>query len=252
MKPSIVKTALLVAGLLGPTLLPLAGCSPQADPLVIYAGNGLKPPMEEIKRNFEQREGGSISIVYSGSNSLLSSLRVTQKGDIFIPGASSYIEEAGALVTSDQHVAMHVPTFAARAGVAKTYADLLKPGVRIAVGNKDMAAIGRIAEAILKDAPPEHSFRHNIVVAGSTVGELLQLMSDGQVDAALVWTDMLQRDMAKKRFVMIEIPQALNKPKEIRVATLSTSLAPARAARFAAYVAGEGRLIFERHGFGKK
>ncbi len=251
MKRSITRIAWLLTGLASVVIFFIAGCGRQSEPLVVYAGNGMKYPMDEIKQNFERREGIPVMIVYAGSETLLSTIQKTRKGDVFIPGGSSYVKEAGPLVTSDQFVAMHVPAFAVRAGQQKTYADLLAPGVRIAVGNKDMAAIGRIVESLLQDAPPQQSFRHNIVVAGSTVNELLQLVVNGEVDAAMVWADMLQWETAKG-LAMVEIPVAINKPKEIRACTLSTSKNPELAARFAAYVAGEGRIIFEKHGFGKK
>lgn len=251
MKLSITRTALLLTALASAALVFLVSCGRQPDILVVYAGDGMKYPIEEIRQNFEQREGIAVNIVYAGSETLLSTIQKTHKGDVFIPGSSSYIKDAGPLITSDQYVALHVPAFAVRAGKLKNYTDLLTPGVRIAVGNKDMAAIGRIAEAILKDAASEQSFRHNIVVTGSTVNELLKLVASGDVDAALVWADMLQWEDAKG-LSLVDIPLALNKSKEIRVCTLSTSLAPDQAARFAAYVAGEGRAIFERHGFGKK
>lgn len=113
-----------------------------------------------------------------------------------------------------------------------------------------MCAIGRVGEAILKDSEPEKNFRSNIVVKGSTVNELLNLVRDEEVDAALAWDDMRKWDSAKK-LGHIVIPAKMNKIKEIRVATLSTSTNPKQAARFAKFVATEGRSIFLKHGFGK-
>jgi molybdate transport system substrate-binding protein len=246
-----LSAALPVAFLLLVMFLVIPGCGRESEPLVVYAGKGLKYPLEEISENFRQREGIPVSIVYAGSDTLLTTLQKTNRGDVYIPGSSSYIKDAGALVTRDRFVAMHIPAFAVRAGNLRTYADLLAPGVRIAVGNKDMAAIGRIVEAMLKDTTPEQNFRHNIVITASTVNELLELVVDGEVDAALVWSDML-RWKAAKALALVEIPAVLNKPKEIRVCVLSTSLAPDRATRFADYVAGEGQKIFEKHGFGIK
>ncbi len=231
-----------------------AGCSRQPEPLVVYAGKGLKHAVDEIKQGFEQQHGIPLAIIYAGSNTLLTTLQKTRKGDVFIPGSPIYLKEAGELVTSDQHVAHHIPAFAARSDGSRQlqgYGDLLTPGVRIAVGNKDMNAIGRIAEAILDASPAQDSFRPNIVITASTVNELLQLVAEGEVDAALVWQDMLQWESAKG-LVQIDIPDAVNKPKGIRVGLLSTSLEPERARRFVDYVTTRGREIFKKHGFVKK
>lgn len=240
----------MLAVWLGVVLVLLGGCGKVQPPLTVYAGKGLSFPMEEIKLQFEQREGVQVNILYAGSDTLLTTLRTTGKGDVFIPGAASYIKDAGGMVTSDQPVASHVPAFVARPGKLQTYADLLQPGVRIAVGNKDMAAVGRIAESILKHAPPEQSFRNNVVVSASTVNELLRLVKEGEVDAALVWADMLQWQEAEG-LTAIAVPPAINQPKEIHVATLASSLTPVMARRFADFVATEGKVIFERYGFGK-
>lgn len=232
-----------------------SGCSQKAEPITVYAGKGLKQAIEEIKQLYEQKKGVSISITYAGSQTLLNTLQNTHKGDVFIPGSKSYINKAKKLsmVTNDQYVAKHIPAFVVRANLAKsmtTYSDLLAPEVKIAIGNKDMCAIGRVGEAILKDAEPEDNFSSNIVVKGSTVNELLNLVRDNEVDAALVWDDMRKWDSAKE-LGHIVIPAKMNKIKEIRVATLSTSTNPRQAKLFANFVATEGRSIFIKHGFGE-
>ena len=244
----------ILLALLGVTLVFGAGCSRETEPLVVYAGKGLKNAMDEVAQSFEQRDGSPVSIIYAGSSILLTTLQKTRKGDVFVPGSSSYIKKAGELATTDQYVALHLPVFIVRVDNPKnlrTYSDLLAPGVRIAVGNKDMCAIGRVAEAILSDSDSQESFRHNIVITGSTVNELLHLVVHGEVDAALGWADMLQWPEAKE-LQPVAIPDSLNKPKEIRVAVLTTSIVPKRAARFADFVATEGRAIFTKHGYGTR
>ncbi|MEN8169992.1 MAG: molybdate ABC transporter substrate-binding protein [Pseudomonadota bacterium] len=244
----------ILFAVLGIILALAGGCSQEVEPLVVYAGKGLKNAMEEVKQSFEQQEGIPITLIYAGSDTLLTTLQKTHKGDVFIPGSSSYIKRAGELATTDQYVAHHTPIFAVRANTAKSlhsYPDLLKPGVQIAVGNKDMCAIGRIAEAILSSSALQETFRPNIVITGSTVNELLQLVVDGEVDAALLWTDMLQWPEAKG-LIPIALPDDVNKPKEIRVTVLSTSTSPNQAMRFADFVATEGQDIFTKHGFGVK
>ena len=114
-----------------------------------------------------------------------------------------------------------------------------------------MCAIGRIAEAILTDSAPQQTFRPNIVITGSTVNELMQLVIDGEVDAALIWTDMLRWPEARE-LMPVAIPDDINKSKEVRVAVLSTSTNLTRATRFADFVATEGRDVFIKHGFGEK
>jgi molybdate transport system substrate-binding protein len=230
------------------------GCSKKEEPLVVYAGKGLKYAMDEVKHSFEQKRGIPVSIKYAGSNSLLTTLKTTHKGDIFIPGSISYLNKAGKLVTSAQFVAYHVPTFLVQANNSKnihSYSDLLAPGVKIAVGNKDTCAIGKVGSAILSNTAPEESFQSNIVITGSTVNELLNLVVEQEVDAALIWRDMLNWDKSKG-LKGIALPKKINKTKEVHVATLSTTTSLEHATLFANFVAIEGRAIFVKHGFIEK
>jgi len=254
MRASRKPVPLIFLTVLGLALILSPGCDRRVEPLVVYAGKGLTNAMEEVKLAFEQQDRTPISIIYAGSDTLLTTLQQTRKGDVFIPGSPAYLKRAGSLSGNARPVALHVPAFVVRADNPKSlraYADLLANGVRIAVGNKDMCAIGRVAENIIHDSDPRDSFQRNIVITGSTVNELLHLVVHQEVDAALIWSDMLQWPEAKG-LQAITIPDAINKPKEIQVAVLTTSIDPKRAARFADFVAGKGRAIFIKHGFGAR
>lgn len=227
------------------------GCSQEQDPMVIYVGKGLKKSMKEIHHSFEQQYKIPLSIIYAGSDTLLTTIHKTKKGDIFIPGSATYIEKLQVKVTTSQHLADHIPAFAVRADNPKnllSFTDLMQTGIKIAVGNKDMCAIGRVAEDIATNSGQQNLFRQNIVVTGSTVNELLLLVANAEVDTALVWTDMLKWPEAEG-LQLITIPDAINTPKEIRVAILSTSTNPEQAALFANFMTTEGKKIFAKHGF---
>ncbi len=230
------------------------GCDNESPYLTVYAGKGLKKAMEEVKTEFKKDHGIPIYIVYAGSDTLLKTLKKTLKGDIFIPGSLSYIEKAGDLVNSHDYIAQHVPAFAAISNSSinlHEYNDLLHENIRIAIGNKSMCAIGRIGEKILDDLAPEDSFRKNIIITASTVNELLKLLNEGKVDAALIWNDMLLWEEAEN-LTRIEIPDEFNRPKEIHVGILSTTVSPKKAQLFADFMTTKGRDIFLKQGFGNK
>jgi len=237
-------------------LLPIlvAGCAKQPEKLVIYSGKGLKHAIDEIAASFEQREGVSVSVVYAGSKTLLDTIKKTHKGDIFIPGSESYIKEAGELITQSEFVAYHIPTFivaSSKSNEITKFEDLFKPGVRIAVGNKRMAAIGRISEEILNNVSIDNQSNKNIVIKASTVNELIQLVANNEVDAALIWQDMMKWELAEG-LTEVSIPNLINKPKKILVSSLSTSSNPGLSKQFLKFVSSnEGRLILEKHGFVK-
>lgn len=229
----------------------LASCEKKPKTLIVYSGQGMINPMEEIKKAFEEKYDIKIHLVYAGSNTLLSTIKNTQKGDIYIPGSSIYIAQAGDLVTHHQDVARHVPIFAIRKDNSKniqTFDDLSRDDVRIAVGNKDMCSIGMTTDKIISRAGERAGFANNIVITASTVVELLNLVIHDEVDTSLIWKDQLQKPEAQG-LKAIHIPGEKNIVSDIPVAVLTTSQDMASARLFADYVANEGKAIFIKNGF---
>jgi molybdate transport system substrate-binding protein len=229
----------------------LTSCAQESKPLVVFAGKGLKHALDEIKTNFEKKENIPVLIIYAGSQTLLTTIKKTGKGDVFIPGSASYIEQAGDLVTSSEYLAMHIPTFAISPKNSKKlveYTDLVNSDVRIGIGNRKLTAIGKTTQNILERSAPDQNFSSNIVVSASTSNQLIQLLLNEELDAALVWKDLLNLESAND-LGEISIPKSINVTKEIRVSTLSTSRNQSGAKRFLEFVTTEGRAVFTNHGF---
>ena len=245
---------LLLITITGGYLVLLAGCEKKEKPsLLVYSGTGITIAMEDIKQVFEQKYKIRLNIVYAGSNTCLKTIQETKKGDIYIPGSVSFIKKAGKLVTNDHYVALHVPTFAVRIDNPKdiqSFDDLLRPGVKLATGYKSMCALGIAATKIISATGRKDDFEKNIIMNGSTAKEMLKLLIDGDVDASMIWADMLTWPESKD-LKMIKIPPAINKIKKIHVAVLATTVDKKNADLFATFVATEGKDIFTKHGFGE-
>jgi molybdate transport system substrate-binding protein len=249
-KKSLSVFPIILIGFLG---VFLSGCDRKNQKIVVYSGQGLVRVMEEIKRNFENKHDLSVEIIYAGSETLLTTITKTRIGDVYIPGSVKFIRKAGDLVLHHQYVSLHVPAIAVRKdnpNNIQSFGDLLKPGVKIAIGNKNMCAIGRVSEEIIKASSKEEELVKNISITGSTVNELLDLVLNKDVDASLVWRDMKLWPEAKD-LKMVEISQDINKPKKIHIAVLSTATDKKNATLFVDFVATEGRTLFVKHGFGE-
>ena len=232
----------------------LTGCEKSQKSLLVYSGKGLKNAMDEIKQSFEQKHGIGIEIIYAGSNTILSTIKKTRKGDVFIPGSVTYIEEGIDFVENHKFVSRHVPAFCVLADNPKdlkSFDELSKPGVKIAVGNKNMCACGKVTENIFTKSGKGVEFKKNIIITASTVNEMLDLVVQGEVDAALIWADMMKWKTAKD-LKIIEIPPAFNQINEIHVSLLRTTTDRESAALFVDFVATEGISIFKKHGFGER
>jgi len=120
------------------------------DSLLVYSGAGLRKPMDEIGKVFEEKYNVRIEYSYAGSAQNLSQIELTGKGDVYTPGAMYYGQQAidKGLVVNTQDVAYHIPVIAVPkgnpAGIEKVE-DLAKPGVKVVLGDKKACAIGKVA-----------------------------------------------------------------------------------------------------------
>ncbi|MBL7005137.1 MAG: molybdate ABC transporter substrate-binding protein, partial [Gammaproteobacteria bacterium] len=221
------------------------------DPLMVYSGKGLKRAVDDVVKSYEHKYQIPVSVVYAGSNTLLTTIQETHVGDIFIAGSKPYIKKLDNLVKHSQYLVKHVPVFIVRKNNfknIKTYDDLLNEKVSIAIGNKDMAAVGRVAEAIAEISKKSADFSQNITTQATTVNVLLELVNTSKVDAAIVWEDMLTWKTSDN-LEIIRIPNQINQVKEVWVATLNTTNDLERSKHFFDYIKSDGIKFFEKHGF---
>ncbi|MEA1869298.1 MAG: molybdate ABC transporter substrate-binding protein [Euryarchaeota archaeon] len=220
--------------------------------LLVYCGAGMRKPMDEIGSLFEEEHGVSVNYNYAGSNTLLSQMELTQKGDIYIPGATYYFDLARekGLTDYEQHVAYHVPVIAVPkgnpAGITSLN-DLAEPGVKVILGDPKAAAIGKLANAILDKNGLYDAVDANVIARGATVNELIVYTSMKQADASIIWADLVANS---EKMGIVEIPREQNIIKIIPIGTLTFSGQKDTAKKFVDFVESPaGKVIFERHGF---
>jgi len=240
----------LMIGLILAVNLAISGCAAD-DSLLVYCGAGLREPMEEIADLFEEREGIEIQYTFGGSAQLLSQIELYQTGDLYMPGARSYIESAmdKGYVDETANVVYHVPCIVTPKGNPAgidSIEDLAEPGVRIVLGEPTGPAIGKNAKSMLESLGIWEEVEDNVVAFSGTVNELLVYISMGQADAAIVWEDLFNPDSMEK----VEIPLETNGIKVVPIGTLVFSENEEIAENFMNFVASEeGKTVFADHGF---
>ncbi|MEA2008513.1 MAG: substrate-binding domain-containing protein, partial [Chloroflexota bacterium] len=127
----------------------LIGCQPQEVTLEIYAGNGIKNQMEEIKTLYEA-QNPHITLVYNfaSSSSSKTAMRTLEQGDLYIAGESdveSMFQEG--LIIDHYYVSSRITTIVVREGddIVTTWDDLAKEGVRITIPNPELGTGGQAA-----------------------------------------------------------------------------------------------------------
>ncbi len=237
----------------------LLGCSQKAETgkvIHVYCGAGMRKPMDEIAKEFEKEYGVKVLCDYAGSGYLLAKIEATKSGDIFMPGDYIYVKkllDKGDIIEY-KNFTKHIPVIVVPKGNPKhitCFEDLAKPGVRLAVGDENIA-IGVALKKILAKAEKYHpgigeEIMKNVVVKGATVKQVLLYAIEGQVDAAIVWrADALEN---KDKVEIIPINESYNVIKTVPIAILKFTKDEELAKKFYDFVLTKGRKIFEKHGF---
>ena len=228
--------------LFGALALLLFGGS-SGEPLIVYAAAGLRPPLEVIVTDFERESGIRVELRFGGSETILSgveaSLKTPQPADLFLPADDSYIEVAHreGLVNGGIPVARMYAVAAFRPGFPKpasdcTWADLTAPGVRLALANPDVAAIGKLTRDRLS---PDRwkALEARTVVLTATVSEVANAVQLGSADAGLIWEPLARQ---YPTLGIARLPELAPVTAEVQVAAVKASKRPDEADRFVRFL----------------
>ncbi len=231
-------------------LLLCLGCGTQ--PPRLYCGAGIRPPVAELVETFARREGVNIECDYAGSEVLLSRIKLTRQGDLYMPGDVHYVDMAAkeGLVDSQTTVCYFVPVILVQKGNPKnirSLTDLTRADVKVGLGDPKACAIGRKTSKILaKNRIPEEDV--NVAFRSVTVNELGNHIKLGSLDAAIVWDAVAA--FFPEQTETVAIPRENNVISTVAVGVLSRTKHPEQAARFVKFLTSdEGLAVFKKHGY---
>ena len=219
--------------------------------ILVFAGAGLKAPLDEIGPAFTNKSGIPVQFNYGGGGTLVSQMNLTRKGDVFMPGSTAEWNTAKdqGLVNERSLVAYHVPVIVVKKGNPKnitTLADFAQPGLKVALGDVNATAIGKAGAKMFQKRNITAAVEKNVVTRNPTINELTVIMNTGQADAAILTLDQFNPETMD----MITIPVTENVVLITPVGATTFTKNPDAAAKFVAFVASdEGKAFFAKHGF---
>ena len=233
--------------------LTLSGCGGKPG-LTLYCGAGIRPPVAEAAEVFGAESGATIEPDYAGSEVLLGRIKLSGRGDLYMPGEVYYLDLARqeGLVASSRTVCHFVPVILVQKNNPKdvrSLAGLLQPGLRLGLGEAKACAIGRQSSLIFeKNNIDAAAVDRNVVMRALTVNELANSVKLGALDAAIVWDGVAAGVAADTKAV--PIPPEQNVISTVAIGVLKTSQHPDLAEEFAEFLASDrGRDIFKKHGY---
>ena len=220
--------------------------------LLLYCGAGLRPVADDLMAVFGQDHNVKIVADYAGSEVLLSKMRLIRKGDLYMPGDKHYIDQAAQedMILSRSLACYFVPTILVQKGNPRSIhalADLLKPGVKVGLGDPKACAIGKKTRQILsKNDITWEDIEKNVSFQSLTVNELGLQIKAKALDAVIVW-DAIAKYYPEEG-EEISIPISKNVISMVEIGVLKCTKHPSLAKDFLQFAASEkGQAIFRKH-----
>ncbi len=225
--------------------------------LLFYCGAGIRPPVDELVETFKHKYGIKVVPDYAGSEVLLSKIKLLRKGDLYMPGDKHYVAQAAreGMILSQSTVCYWVPTILVQKGNPKKISelkDLLKPGIKLGLGNPAACAIGRTSKQLLaKNNISWKDIEKNLVYQSLTVNELGMQIQANALDAVIVWDAMAR--YYSEYGDQIPVAAEKNVISTIDIGVLKFSRHKELAEKFVDFVtSGPGQRIFNKYGYSTK
>lgn len=237
----------------------LAGCAApekavqeKQDVVTVYAGAGLKAPLQEIAQDFTNEYKCEVAFTFSGFKSLAKDIEKGAKPDIFIasPKFMQDLKEKGMLDHYQELTAKNPVIVVAKdnpKGIT-SLEDLTKPGVKVALPDQSQSHLvgGCKGEDLLKEAQLYENV-HLINPAPTTIEGLVEAVATGSADATIIWNDQAVQ-YGQENVTIVNLPQYGQK---IMIALLNEAPNRERAEELIAFICSQkGQELFEEYGYG--
>ena len=170
------------------------GYSAARGALELFVGSASQPATEEAARLFTEQTGIEVNLHLGGSGKMLSEMKLSEKGDLYFPGSSDFMElakkEGLVVAQTERIVAYLIPAINVPKGNPKgirSLEDLTRPELRIGIARPDTVCVGLYAVEILEKNGLSEKVRDNIKTHAPSCAKTAQLVSLGVVDAVIGW-----------------------------------------------------------------
>jgi molybdate transport system substrate-binding protein len=245
---------LLVGSLI---FIPFTGCAAgEEKTLTVFSGSASKPALEEAAKAFEQKTGIEVYLNFGGSGTMLSQMKLSRSGDLYIPGSPDYMVRAEEDNIVDpgtvKIVSYLVPAILVQPGNPKgihKLSDLAKPGIEVGIANPEAVSVGLYAVEILDYNGLPEEVQKNVVTHAESYSKAAVLLVLKRVDAILGWRISSRWNPDKIEVVYLE-PEQIPRLSYITGAISTFVQDKDSAQRFLDLLtSAEGKEIFTRWGY---
>ncbi len=233
-----------------------APASPAKAEITAFAAANSKAVMEEAGSTFEAKTKIKVIFNFGGSGTLLSQMKLSRSGDLFIPASPDYIAKATTenviYPESEVKLAYLIPAILVQKGNPKnikTLADLAGPVLKIALPDPQTVTAGHYAYEILDFNGMLSGVGKNVITYSENYDKMASLVILKSVDAAIGW-DILALQQPEKLDVVYlqadQLPRISYMSGAISTYTKDRQISQ----RFLEFlVSAEGQGIFKKNGY---
>ena len=231
------------------------GCRKETS-ITVFVGSASKPAIEEAARTFELNTGIKVYLNFSGSGTMLSQMKLSNSGDLYIPGSPDYmvVAERDGIVDADsvRIISYLIPAILVQKENPKnikTLADLARPGIKIGIANPESVSIGSYAYEILEYNNQLHDVGGNIITYGESFSKITSLLALKSVDAIIGWAVFSKWNQDTIDAVLLS-PEQIPRISYITGAVSTFTADRANAQEFLDFlISSQGKDIFSKWGY---
>ncbi len=219
------------------------GATSATEPLMLYCAASNRLVIDAIIAQYRQECGREVNVQYGPSQTLLSSMEVSGKGDLFLPADSSFITMAKdkQLVEEVLPLAKMHAVIAVAKGNPKniqSFQDLLKPDIKLVQANPDAAAIGKVTRETLQEQGLWDQLAKATTAYRMTVNDTANDVALGAADAAIVYDAVIH---GNDKVESIKLPELASATSEVWLGVAKSTRQSQNALHFARYVSASDR-----------
>ena len=229
---------------------PIASASGE---LTVAAASDLRPPFEELGREFESATKTKVVFVFGSTGLLMRQIENGAPFDLFAAANVSYIdqlEQKGLIIPDSKAIYARgrITLWTTNESPVRLQgiADLARPEVqRIAIANPDHAPYGLAAKQALQSAGIWDRVQPKLVY-GDNIQQTLQYAQTGNVDVAIVALSL--SIPSNGRWTLI--PEELHEPINQSLAIVKSTKNEQAARAFITFLTSpQGKAIMKKYGF---
>ncbi|MBD3840612.1 MAG: substrate-binding domain-containing protein [Campylobacterales bacterium] len=226
--------------------------------ILFYCGITMVKPMKEMAKIIEDKYNCEVVISQGGSKDLYDSLKLSKKGDLYLPGSDSYRKKylKDGFLLDAVYIGYNKAAIFVQKGNPKNIKNLdslLDENIATILCNPKSGSIGKMTETLLKTYKGQE-FLDNAYDYAAQIGtdsrNLNKAIADKTADMAINWRATGFFPENKEYITVIEIDEAYAPKKNLVINLLSFSQNKEIAKAFMDFAASpEGAQIMKKYGF---